>query len=75
MDCSIFDLLCVSPSGFVADIEGSYTPVFYMVGTLALVGAIMMLPLRCLNNPDELSPTYDSTVLGSLIVVEKCSVV
>ena len=59
----------------VADISGSYVPVFHMVGTIMLVGAALLLAVSCIKNPDKLRTEQETDLWEMLLVVEKCSVV
>lgn len=76
-------LSCISSAcgpglgGLVADIEGSYTPVFYMVGAIMLAGSAIMFAVSCKRKPppEKLVEKEEVTLWESLIVVEKCSVV
>ena len=70
-----FCVWVVSPKGFVADIQGSYVPVFHMVGGVILAGAVMQLGVFCVKRSDKLDTKEEMTIFESLVVVEKCSVV
>ncbi|KAJ7335982.1 hypothetical protein OS493_013348 [Desmophyllum pertusum] len=61
--------------GLVADITGSYVPVFHMVGAIVMVGAAMLFAVSCVKKPDTLGTKEDVTAWELLVVVEKCSVV
>lgn len=61
--------------GLVADISGSYVPVFHMVGAIMLVGAALLLAVSCIKNPDKLRTEQETDLWEMLLVVEKCSVV
>lgn len=63
--------------GLLADIEGSYNPVFYMVGAIMLAGSAIMFAVSCKRKlpPEKLVEKEEVTLWESLIVVEKCSVV
>lgn len=63
--------------GLVADIKGSYTPVFYMVGAIMLAGAVIIFVVSCIKKPapEKSNEKEEVTQWESLIVVEKCSVV
>ena len=61
--------------GLVADITGSYVPVFHMVGAIVMVGAAMLFAISRVKKPDTLSTKEDVTAWELLVVVEKCSVV
>ena len=68
--------VCLFLKGLVADIKGSYVPVFNMVGAIMMVGAAMLLAVSCAKKPEKMSAKEDVTaVWESLVVVEKCSVV
>lgn len=76
-------LSCISSAcgpglgGLVADIKGSYTPVFYMVGAIMLAGAVIIFVVSCIKKPapEKSNEKEEVTQWESLIVVEKCSVV
>lgn len=71
-------LICfvLAPKGFVADLTGSYVPVFHMVGAIYLTGAAILTGVFCVKKLDDKpSLKKEITVWESLIVVEKCSVV
>ena len=59
----------------VADISGSYVPVFHMVGAIMLVGAALLLAVSCIKNPDKLRTEQETDFWEIFLVVEKCSVV
>ncbi|XP_078342332.1 monocarboxylate transporter 4-like [Oculina patagonica] len=61
--------------GLVADLKGSYVPVFNMVGAIMVIGAAMLFAVSCIKKPEKLSTKEEVAVWESLIVVEKCSVV
>lgn len=70
-----FSNLFVLSSGLVADISGSYVPVFHMVGAIMSVGAALLLAVSCIKNPDKLRTEQEIDIWEMLLVVEKCSVV
>lgn len=62
-------------SGFVADVKGSYVPVFHMVGAILLTGAAILIGVVCVKRSDKLETKEEITIWEALVVVEKCSVV
>ena len=51
--------------GLVADITGSYVPVFNMVGGITMVGAAILLVVSCIKKPNNLNTKEEMTVLES----------
>ena len=63
--------------GLVADLKGSYDPVFNMAGAIMIVATAMLMTVSCVKKPDHetLTSKEEVKVWESLHVVEKCSVV
>lgn len=61
--------------GLVADLKGSYDPVFYMAGAIMILGSAILLTVSCVKKPVTLTSNEDVRDWESLVVVEKCSVV
>lgn len=61
--------------GLVADLKGSYDPVFYMAGAIMILGSVILLTVSCVKKPVTLTSNEDVRDWESLLVVEKCSVV
>lgn len=61
--------------GLVADLQGSYGPVFYMTGAIMIVATTILLTVSCVKESDTLTSKEEVKVWEPLLVVEKCSVV
>ena len=61
--------------GLIADLEGSYGPVFYMAGAIMIVATAILLTVSCVKKSVTMTSKEEVKVWESLLVVEKCSVV
>jgi len=61
--------------GLVADLQGSYDPVFYMAGAIMIFATAILLTVSCVKKSKTLTSKEEVKVWESLLVVEKCSVV
>ena len=67
--------LDVSSQGYVADLKGSYVPVFRMVGSILVLGAAILVGVFCIKKSDTPSTKREIHFWEEFVVVEKCSVV
>ncbi|XP_068714624.1 monocarboxylate transporter 13-like isoform X1 [Montipora foliosa] len=61
--------------GYVADLKGSYVPVFRMVGSILVLGAAILVGVFCIKKSDTPSTKREIHFWEEFVVVEKCSVV
>ena len=61
--------------GLVADLQGSYGPVFYMTGAIMIAATSILLTVSCVKKSETYTSKEEVKVWESLLVVEKCSVV